>query len=315
MAALAPDDIEQFLTKGYVKLTGCFSREAAAEHSRYIWDRLGYRPDDPSTWTRPSVHMASHQDIDVATFAPKAWHAASELVGGVDRMARDNPFPWTDGFIVNLWEDADRPWTPPSGTSRGWHVDGAFFRHYLDSPEQGLLAIVLWSHVVPRGGATFVATDSIGHVARYLAAHPEGVLPTSAAPRDDAPIFPYADLARRCTEFIEATGEVGDVYLLHPFVLHAKSANVLRRPRFITNSTLFLGAPMRFDRPDPADHSPVERAVLRALGTDRYPFVATGPRERLTSGLSEEHERTKAEERARLASATAAGPAPGDLTR
>ena len=300
--ALTADDVRQFLEKGYVKLSGCFTREAADEHTRHIWDRLGYRADDPSTWERPSVHMASHQDIDVPTFAPKAWRAACELIGGEERMAAGNPFPWTDGFIVNLWQDADRPWAPASPTSPGWHVDGGFFRHYLDSPEQGLLAVVLWSDVVPRGGGTFVATDSVGPVARFLAAHPGGVLP-GADPADDPPGFPYADLIGQCGEFVEATGEVGDVYLLHPFVLHAKSQNVLRRPRFITNSTLFLDRPMRFDRPDPDDHSLVEQAVLRALGVDRYPFTATGPRARVESNLSREHERTAVEERRRMAAA------------
>jgi hypothetical protein len=297
---LTPDDIALFLSRGYVHLKGCFSAEAAHEHTRHIWTRLGYREDDPSTWERSSIHMASHHDIDVATFAPTAWQAACELVGGVDRLAADNPFPWTDGFIVNLWQDADQPWTPPSGASPGWHVDGGFFRHYLDSPEQGLLAIVLWNDVVHQGGATFVATDSIAPVARFLAEHPQGALPGGRT-ESGVPAIPYMDLAAQCHDFIEATGEVGDVYLVHPFVLHAKSQNVLRRPRFITNSTLFLAEPMRFDRPDP---SPVEQAILRALGVERYDFVPTGPRTRVEFGLSVEHERTKVEERERL---TAAG--------
>jgi hypothetical protein len=299
---LTTEDVEQFLDKGYVRLSGCFTREAAAAHTRHIWTRLGYREDDPSTWDRPSVHMASLNDIDVATFAPKAWQAACELIGGAERMAPGNPFPWTDGFIVNLWQDADQPWQPASPDSPGWHVDGGFFRHYLDSPEQGLLAIVLWSDVVHQGGATIAATDSVGPVARFLAAHPEGVMPGRES-EHGAEHFPYAEVAQQCGEFIEATGEVGDVYLLHPFVLHAKSQNVLRRPRFITNSTLFLAEPMRFDRANPDDHSLVEQAILRGLGVDRYEFTATGPRARVQMDLGKEHERTLIEERQRMAAA------------
>ncbi|GAA5193441.1 hypothetical protein GCM10023322_55470 [Rugosimonospora acidiphila] len=297
---LTDEDVELFLDKGYVRLRQCFSVDAAEEYSRHLWDRLGYRPDDPSTWERASIHMASHRDIDVKAFAPKAWRAACELIGGEERMAADKPYPWTDGFIVNLSLGADEPWAPASGDTPGWHVDGSWFRHYLDSPEQGLLTIVLWSEVVHRGGATFVATDSIGHIARFLATHPEGVLP-GRDPGPDAPGFPYAELAKQCTEFVEATGEIGDVYLLHPLVLHTKSQNALRRPRIITNSTLMLAEPMRFDRPNPAEHSAVERAVLRALGVDRLSFTATGPRARVASDLSEEHERTKVEEAERLA--------------
>ena len=174
-------------------------------------------------------------------------------------------------------------------------------------PSRGCSPSCSGRDVVHQGGATFAATDSIGPVARFLAAHPNGSLPAGAAGTDgDTPTIPYADLARDCTEFIEATGEVGDVYLLHPFVLHAKSQNILRRPRIITNSTLFLAEPMRFNRPDPDDHSPVERAVLRALGVDSYDFTATGPRTRVESPLSKEHERTIVEERQRLAAAMGA---------
>lgn len=159
-----------------------------------------------------------------------------------------------------------------------------------------MLTIGLWSEVVHQGGATFIATDSIGPVARFLAGRPEGVLPG----RDD---FPYGELTTQCSQFAEATGEIGDVYLIHPLVLHTMSPNVLRRARFITNSTLRLAEPMRFNRPDPADHSPVERAILRALGVDRLDFVATGLRERVVSEQSVEHRRTKLEERDRMVAA------------
>jgi hypothetical protein len=63
MTSLSATDVEQFLEHGYVRLQRCFTREAAPAHTRHIWDRLGYRADDPSTWTRSSVHMASLNDI------------------------------------------------------------------------------------------------------------------------------------------------------------------------------------------------------------------------------------------------------------
>lgn len=277
---LAREDVEQFLDRGFVRVRECFTRTAAEEYSKHIWDRLGYDERDPSTWERPSVHMAAHRDIDVKTFAPRAWRAACELVGGEQRMRTENPYPWIDAFIVNLWLGADKPWEPPSPRLPGWHVDGTWFRHYLDSPEQGLLTIPLWSEVVHQGGATLVATDSIGPVARFLADHPEGIMPASADDGEPAG-FPYSDLTAQCTDFIEATGDVGDVYLLHPLVLHTMSQNILWRPRFITNATLVLAEPMRFNRPNIDDHSPVERAVLRALGVDRYDYAATGPRTRM----------------------------------
>jgi hypothetical protein len=67
---------------------------------------------------------------------------------------------------------------------------------------------------------------------------------------------------------------------MHPFMLHATSQNVLRRPRLISNLPLALRDPMRFDR-DGDQHSLVERAVLQALGIERLRFRPTAARERI----------------------------------
>jgi hypothetical protein len=299
---LTPEQVEQFLTRGYVVVEGCFTAPAAAEYTGTLWTRLGYDEHDPSTWAQSSLHMPTHRQIDVETFAPKAWRAVCELVGGEERISTEVPYRWNDAFIVNLWEGTDppgtsappTPWEPASAASPGWHKDGDFFRHFLDSPEQGLLTLVLWSDVHHRGGATFVAADSVGPVARFLADHPEGIVPPGGVGLG----YPYPDLLSRCHDFVEATGKVGDVYLLHPYVLHAKSRNSLRRPRFITNPPLTLAEPMRFDRPDP---SPVERAVLRALGVERYAFTPTAAREEIVPERVIRQRAMKLEEDRRLA--------------
>ena len=280
----------QFLEQGFVRVPGCFTRAAAAELTSSVWTRLGYDPDDQSTWLESSIHMPTHQQLDVEQFAPRAWQAACELVGGADRIRR--PFGWGDGFIVNLYEGSDRPWEEASSSAPGWHKDGDFFRHFLDSPEQGLLTLVLWSDVVHQGGATFVAADSVGPIARFLAAHPDGVDPGA---------FSHERIIDQCSVFVEATGEVGDVYFLHPFMLHAKAQNLLRLPRLITNPPVHLTEPMRFDRPDPDDHSLVEQAVLRGLGKASYPFEPTHSREAIVPERVRRMERMKAEERERLA--------------
>jgi hypothetical protein len=287
---LSDEQAGHFLDHGYVVIRDCFSLEAAEKHTKSIWARLGYSPDDPSTWAEPAVHMPAHRWLDVREFAPKAWGAVCDLLGGEDRIAQ--PYHWGDGFIVNLWRGADRPWAPASPRSPGWHKDGDFFRHFLDSPEQGLLTLVLWSDVRHQGGATFVAADSVGPVARFLAAHPEGVLPDG---------FPIPGLIGQCSDFAEATGQAGDVFLLHPYILHAKAQNVLRLPRFITNPPVALAGPMRFDRADPGEFSLVERAVLRGLGVSRYEFTPAAAREHVVPERVRRQARMKLEEAARLA--------------
>ena len=265
---LSDDDVERFVEQGYLVLHDCFSDEAAQAWVDRAWVRIGYDRDDPATWDEKRVHLSSLTSVEAREFAPTAWAAAVQLLGGADRVVQ--PWEWSDGLIANLGVGDDRPWEPPSPEVGGWHKDGDFFRHFLDSPEQGLLTIVLWTDMFHRGGGTFVATDSVPVVARHLAAHPEGVLPTD---------FDFQALVAECTSFVELTGRRGDVVLMHPFMLHATSQNVIRHGRMISNPPIALQQPMQFDRQDPRDFSAVESAVLRGLGVDRLPFAPTAERE------------------------------------
>lgn len=290
---LSPAQIEQFLDRGFVTLPDCFPPERAQELTDRAFQRLGCAKDDPQTWEQSRVHMPTLESFEVPAFAPKAWQAMCQLLGGEERIQQ--PSAWGDAFIVNFRDGADRPWEGPSAQTRGWHKDGDFFRHFLDRPEQGLLPLVLWSDIEPQGGGTFFATDSVPVVARFLADHPEGVLPNE---------FPFRDLISQCRNFAECTGKAGDVVLLHPFVLHASSQNHSGRPRFLTNPPVTLAEPMQFNRPAPEAHSPVEQAILRALGMDRLDFRAAGPRERVIPERWRLQQQRLEEEKKRLASAS-----------
>jgi hypothetical protein len=291
-SVLSAEQVESFVEHGYVTIPACFTREDARPWLDEAWVRLGYARDDPETWVQQRVHMPSPRYVEVASFAPKVWGAACQLLGGEDRI--EQPYTWGNGFIANLGLGADRPWQPPSPASPDWHKDGDFFRHFLDSPEQGLLTIVMWSDIEERGGGTFIAPDSVAPVARLLEHHREGVLP------DD---FPYDELIAQCSIFVETTGRLGDVVLMHPYMLHASSQNHRGAARLITNPPIALKEPMRFDRDDPAEHSPVERAVLRALGVERLDYRPAGPREDVVPERVRRQERMREQEEARLAEA------------
>jgi hypothetical protein len=268
---LTDADIEHFIQRGFVRLNECFSRELARDLTARACERLHCSLDDPSTWPSGRMRPPESQRVSFESIAPKAWQAACELVGGGERVL--HPCSWGDGFIINFGRQQELEWHPPSQIRRdwqNWHKDGDFFRHFLDSPEQGLLVIGVFSDIESRGGGTFLACDSVGHIARYLAEHPEGVLPRGT---------PASDIVGKCEDFVEVTGAVGDVLLMHPFMLHSQSVNVSDRARFIVNPPVKLREPMCFSRANPNDHSPVERAVLRALGVDHYEFVPTHPRE------------------------------------
>jgi hypothetical protein len=178
-----------------------------------------------------------------------------------------NSTEWSDAFIVNFHRGADEGWVAPSAKSGGWHKDGSFFRHFLDSREQALLTIVFWSDVKHRGGGTFIAPDSIRVVAEFLREHPEGV-------ENDA----FGSLISQCHEFVEVTADAGTFIILHPFMLHASSNNVLGIPRFMINPPILLKEHMNLNRDEPDQFSILEKTTLRALGVDKYDCSPAAPR-------------------------------------
>ncbi|MEX0744202.1 MAG: phytanoyl-CoA dioxygenase family protein [Phycisphaeraceae bacterium] len=288
MSYLSPAQVEQFLEDGYIKLNGVFPRDVAERWVARGWERLGYDPTDVSTWAAPRTHLPCEQRAEVRAFAPEAWAAICDLLGGEARI--NEPYKWSDGFITNLGIGADKPWRPASSDVGGWHKDGDFFRHFLDSPEQGLLTIVLWTDVEHQAGPTYIAPDSVGVVARHLAEHPQGVAPDG---------FPTKQLISQCSRFVEATGKAGDVYLMHPYMLHASSQNVRRLPRFITNPPVSLREPMNFNRDDAGDFSLLERGVLRGLGVDRFDFKPTAERQRIVPERVRKQQALREAEKAR----------------
>lgn len=281
LQVLSEADAQHFIEKGYVRVKGCVDPTLAKKWTDEAYGRLGYDPADRSTWTKDIVWMDRHNLAAIKDISPRGWAALCDVTGGPDRIEHKimeiesqhfttiDSTEWSDAFVVNFRRGADKPWDPPSPASGGWHKDGSFFRHFLDSREQGLLTIVYWSDVVHKGGGTFVAPDSIKVVAEYLAAHPEGI--------DDGDAF--GKLIDQCQEFEEITGETGDFIILHPFMLHASSNNHSGNVRFMTNPPVVLKEPMNLNRDDPAEFSLIERATLRALGKDRYDFRPTMPRE------------------------------------
>jgi len=279
---LTDADVDSFLQNGYLRLSDCLDLDVANRWIDHVYERLGYDPDNPATWETDIVWMDHANELPVKDVAPKAWAAICDVVGGEDRLETKvmciesnhfttiNTHVWSDAFIVNFHRGANEGWHPPSADVNGWHKDGSYFRHFLDSREQALLPIVCWSDMRHQGGGTFIALDSVRVVARFLADHPEGV-----APRD----FDFPGLVSQCTRFEEVTGVAGDFYIVHPFMLHASSNNILGRPRFMSNPPVVLKEPMNLNRQNSDDFSLLERATLHYLGLERLDFKPTGERE------------------------------------
>ena len=234
------------------------------------------------------TNMPFFNEFSVSEFAPKAWAGICSLLGGSQRVDSDAS-TWRDAFIVNLGTPEGHNTVIRPQDLPGWHVDGDFFVHYLDSPEQALLVIPLWTDIVPGGGGTYICPGAIPTVAKHLYENPDGVS-SRMTPRAQNPDFTeeqglhwFNELAHSMPDeaFVEATGVVGDVYLLHPLMLHCASNNQLRKVRVITNPPVSVKEPFCFDRED-GNYSAVERKTMKVLGKERIQgFKITGKRQRV----------------------------------
>lgn len=228
---LSPEDVEHFLIHGFVRIPQVLTPEQVATFTADVWTRLGYSPTDKTTWKSERVNMPSHKSVALQDFAPKAWGAICDLLGGEDRIDPASA-RWNDSFICNFGsqkvddmnkkfqagvDGAENPNDPKKLDN--WHVDGDFFVHFLDSPEQGLLVIPLFSDVVSSGGATMVSPDGIGKLAKWLMDHPQGVLPRmnpvnwelgASEDKDFTGLNWYSNTIQECEDFREMTGNVCD---------------------------------------------------------------------------------------------------------
>ncbi|ROW13057.1 hypothetical protein VPNG_05985 [Cytospora leucostoma] len=325
---LTDEEKEHFLNNGWVKIPQAFTRDQAADFTRDVWTRLGMSPTDKTTWHTPRTNMPSHRSVDAGSFAPRAWAAACELLGGEGRV-HPSSRAWRDSLIVNLGSPAREGRPDPPRALWGWHVDGDFFVHYLDSPEQALLVVPLFSDIPAGGGAggTAVYPRGMREIARHLYEHPEGVCPrmhprhspgflrsaaaasASAAAAGGgggggASMFNAVGRGGAEGDYVELCGRAGDVYLLHPLMLHSATNNPLRNVRIITNPPVSLREPFRLDREGGRGYSLVERATLRMLGKEEdgglKGWEITGPRERVVPERLRVQERMKQDELKRL---------------
>jgi hypothetical protein len=314
---LSPTEARHFLEYGWVVVTAVVSNKIAADIVASAWRELeerGIMKDDPETWKQepyirtgcpPDINiMASRGDKEAAArmleirtryglppesprlqeVAPRALGAQLDCVGGRDRVKDPKQIKLPDSLAVNLCSDdsnlGEDGWR--STRAPGWHKDGWHYRHYLDSPQQGLLLGYLYADILPGSGGTQMCVDSIGVVARLLAQHPEGIHPDSV----QSYIQPH--MIKECSEFEELTGQAGDLAIMHPYMVHRVAGNPSGRPRFAQFPSIKLSQPMQFGRDDPGEYSLSELVVLKELGQlKRFDFATeedyvTYPREDIT---------------------------------
>lgn len=298
---LTKQQVEHFREKGWVKVEQAYPREEALKVQEFLWDRLAERGilrDDSSTWTEKVVRLGNYTDsVTDGCNTDRLTGAIEDLLGeGRWQLGRKKHDVIWGGFIINFGPDVPG----------GWHYDGSHFRHYLDSWQQGLLVVSLFSDVLSGGSGTLVAEGSHHIVAKVLAQYPEGIslgdairecnqhpwladligskkgTATSDNIYDEAP--PARDMASRKAHLarfkeeayrdpegfdlrvVETTGAPGDIVICHPFLYHAPSDNELGVPRFMCNRVTPTKERMSLNRENPEDYSVVEELIRLSLG-------------------------------------------------
>lgn len=259
-------DVDQFIRDGFLKIEGAFDAALASKCRDDLWtvleeENAGLNRNSKSTWPEaddrfPPGHPEQVNTLRVNSISSDSIYSALNSPGlleaydvlfGTDRWNS----PKTIGsFPVNF------PCIQ-SGDEYGWHIDGCVLvgDEYLisyDSRCRALLRLVLFSNTPENGSPTLLKVGSHLDVAKVLST-------ANNVPQSSHDIFHSLEDFNKY-EIACATGNAGDVYLCHPFLIHAAQRNLHDQPRFMGQPGLHPVAPLSYDGPIELI-SPVERAV------------------------------------------------------
>ncbi|EST35122.1 phytanoyl-CoA dioxygenase family protein [Streptomyces roseochromogenus] len=247
--------VQRFLTDGFVKIEGAFPSRVAADCARLLWRETGYEPDDPDTWKEPVVRVNGMAQGPFAAAANSpALHEAFDLLVGAGR--------WEPRYALGTFPL--RFPHPEEPDDAGWHIEGSYLpegeqRYFanLRSRDRALLMLFLFSDVTEADAPTRIRVGSHLDVPPLLE-------PYGEAGASILELGPLLDRASAHRPLAYATGRPGDVYLCHPFLVHAAQPHHGTRPRFMAQPPLHPAVPCALERADGA-YSPVELAIRRGL--------------------------------------------------
>jgi len=211
-------DLKAFISDGYAKVEQAAPRSVAEAARAVLWRQLGLSPDDPDRWSA-SVRWAS----DLTGEGPFGELLRSPaLAAALDRICGTGG--WSPrGSLGNI--PVRFPVSPPDD-DRGWHIDantpqpdGSWA---VTGRPHTMLLLTLLSDVGVADAPTRIRVGSHHDVARVLGPDPVDIAEMGRLV-DDA-------TARRAV--VHATGEPGDMYVVHPFTVHAADEHRGRTPRF-----------------------------------------------------------------------------------
>ncbi len=245
---LAAHEIDQFIERGYLRIEGAIERHTVAGCRELVQRQLDVPPNPP--WPEPVVRgVALGPAVTDAARSTRLNEAVADLLDGEDWQPRPNL-----GLFVTRFPSEEDP------GDAGWHIDASFQGPGTDgltdwyvnarSRARGLLLLVLLTDVGPDDAPTRILVGSHRAMPELLAPFGEDGVMGLMAPLPD----PGGEVAL-------ATGEAGDVFLCHPFLVHAASwPHRGNGPRIIAQPPIEIRGALHLDEPD--EHlSPVARAI------------------------------------------------------
>ncbi|MGV0835205.1 phytanoyl-CoA dioxygenase family protein [Mycolicibacterium thermoresistibile] len=223
-------DLDAFIRDGFVKLEQAAPRDVADAARGQLWRQIGLSPQDPGSWTSAVVWTADLTGTGAfgeLTRSPRLAAALDTLCGAGG---------WSPlGALGNI--PVRFPVSPPA-EDRGWHIDlntplpdgrWAVSRH-----PHTLLLLTLLSDVGPDDAPTRIRVGS--H--RIAAA----ALPVDSI--DHLEAGRLVDATTVDCPVVGATGQPGDMYLLHPLTVHAADIHRGEVPRFMAQTPIPLTEPL-----------------------------------------------------------------------
>ena len=250
-AVLTVEEVEQFEQEGFIRLRHAIPRELALSCRDLAAAQLGIDLSDPSSWNAPVRRgLVEGTDIARAANTPRLIEAIHQLLDPEAWMPRPN----LGSFVVRFPSEMD-----PGDA--GWHIDSSYQRPGSDawyvnyrSKARGLLLLCLLSDVGLDDAPTRVKPGSHRVIAPLLRRF-----------GDEGIIGQLAPLPVLVETTAFATGDAGDVYLCHPFLVHAASwPHRGDAPRFVSQPPISLSDSLQIDA-RPETLSVVARPVQQAL--------------------------------------------------
>jgi Phytanoyl-CoA dioxygenase (PhyH) len=250
---LTSEQIGELTSHGYTYMRGLISRDQAAAIEERIWAflaRRGISKDDRATWPGGGLQSKLQGLRQARAFAPFSnarVHAVVDQLLGVGEWTP----PRQDGQALLTFPQPG-PWVIPH---KVWHFDLPA-RGPIDRFEAvRLLGFV--ARVAPHGGGTLMVEGSHKLVQRMVEQSATGSAGQSADVRRRlARQSAWFDALGRAggdrigrfmidgdeldgvrVRVVEATGDAGDVCLMHPWMLHNLAMNCADRPRMMMTQT------------------------------------------------------------------------------